>query len=57
MEKSDEMLVKDIKDGQRESYDELMQRHQNKVYHIAYSFAKTEQGAMDITQNIFLKAQ
>ena len=56
MEKSDEMLVKNIKNGQSESYDELMQRHQQKVYHIAYSFAKTEQGAMDITQNIFLKA-
>jgi RNA polymerase sigma-70 factor (ECF subfamily) len=56
LEKSDEMLVKNIKDGHPESYDELMQRHQQKVYHIAYSFAKTEQGAMDITQNIFLKA-
>ena len=50
------MLVKEIKDGQHESYDELMKRHQQKVYRIAYSFAKTEQGAMDITQSIFLKA-
>lgn len=56
MEKSDEMLIKEIKEGQVESYDELMQRHQQKVYRIAYSFAKSEQGAMDITQNIFLKA-
>jgi len=56
LEKSDEMLVKEIKDGQLDSYDELMQRHQQNVYHIAYSFAKSEQGAMDITQNIFLKA-
>ena len=50
------MLVKEIKEGHLESYDELMQRHQQNVYHIAYSFAKSEQGAMDITQNIFLKA-
>jgi RNA polymerase sigma-70 factor (ECF subfamily) len=56
LEKSDEMLVKDIKEGQMDSYNELMQRHQKNVYHIAYSFAKSEQGAMDITQNIFLKA-
>jgi RNA polymerase sigma-70 factor (ECF subfamily) len=56
LEKSDEMLVKEIKNGQQESYDELMQKHQKKVYHIAYSFARSEQGAMDITQNIFLKA-
>lgn len=50
------MLVKEIKEGQINSYDELMQRHQQNVYRIAYSFAKSEQGAMDITQNIFLKA-
>ena len=50
------MLVKDIKDGQLESYDELMQRHQKNVYRIAFSFARSEQGAMDISQNIFLKA-
>ena len=50
------MLIKDIKKGQLESYDELMRRHQQRVYRIAYSFAKSEQGAMDITQNIFLKA-
>jgi RNA polymerase sigma-70 factor (ECF subfamily) len=56
LEKSDEMLVNEIKEGQMESYDELMQRHQKNVYRIAHSFAKNEQGAMDITQNIFLKA-
>ena len=50
------MLVKEIKSGQQESYDELMQRHQQKVYHIAYSFTRSEQGAMEITQNVFLKA-
>jgi RNA polymerase sigma-70 factor (ECF subfamily) len=56
LEKSDEMLVHEIKEGQLDSYDELMQRHQKNVYRIACSFAKTEEGAMDITQNIFLKA-
>jgi len=54
LEKSDEMLVKEIKDGQLESYDKLMQRHQKNVYRIAFSFASSEQGAMDIYQNIFL---
>ncbi len=56
MEKSDEMLVKEIKNGQQESYDDLMQRHQQNIYRIAYSFARSDQGAMDITQNVFLKA-
>lgn len=50
------MLVKEIKDGQLDSYDQLMQRHQQNVYRIAFGFAKSEQGAMDISQNIFLKA-
>jgi RNA polymerase sigma-70 factor (ECF subfamily) len=56
LDKSDNMLIKEIKDGQLQSYDELMQRYQHKVYHIAHSFAKSEHGAMDITQNVFLKA-
>jgi len=50
------MLITEIKEGQLQSYDELMQRHQQRVYHIAYSFTKSEQEALDITQNIFLKA-
>lgn len=56
LDKSDEMLIKEIKDGQLNAYDELMQRHQQNVYRIAFNFAKSDEGAMDITQNIFLKA-
>ena len=55
MQKSDEMLIEEIKNGNAESFDELMQVHQSKVYRIAYNYTKSEQEAMDITQNIFLK--
>jgi RNA polymerase sigma-70 factor (ECF subfamily) len=56
LDKSDDMLIDDIRNGQRESFDELMQRHQHNVYHIAYNFTQTTEDAMDLLQNIFLKA-
>jgi len=54
--KSDDMLINEIKNGQQNSYDELMQRHQSHVYHIAYNFTRSAEDAMDLSQNIFLKA-
>ncbi len=55
MGKTDEMLIEEIRDGDKKSFDELMQKYQQQVYHIAYSYTKTSAGAMDITQNIFIK--
>ncbi len=55
LQRTDEMLIEEIKNGNSESFDELMQVHQRKVYQIAFSYAKSSQEAMDITQNIFLK--
>lgn len=55
MGKTDEMLIEEIRDGNQKSFDELMQKYQQPVYHIAYSYTKTSAAAMDITQNIFLK--
>ena len=55
MGKTDEMLIEEIRDGNQKSFDELMQKYQQPVYHIAYSYTKASAGAMDITQNIFLK--
>ena len=56
MEKTDEMLISEIQEGHLEAYDRLMQHHQNQVFHIAYSYTKNEDQAMDVTQNVFLKA-
>lgn len=56
MGKTDEVLIMEVIEGMRESYDELMRNHQQNIYHIAYSFAKSSDAAMDITQNVFLKA-
>jgi RNA polymerase sigma-70 factor (ECF subfamily) len=49
------MLVQEIQNGNQEAFDKLMQNHQHKVYHIAYGFAKSKEGALDISQNVFLK--
>ena len=54
--KTDDMLIDEIKNGQQTAYDELMQRHQSHVYHIAYNFTKSAEDAMDLSQTIFLKA-
>lgn len=56
MVKSDDMLVDEIKNGNTASYDELMQKHQSHVYHIAYSFTRSSDDAMDLLQTVFLKA-
>jgi RNA polymerase sigma-70 factor (ECF subfamily) len=50
------MLIDEVKNGQQTAYDELMQRHQNHVYHIAFNFTKSAEDAMDLSQTIFLKA-
>jgi len=54
--KTDDMLIDEIKNGDQASYDDLMQRYQNHVYHIAYSFTRSQDDAMDLSQTIFLKA-
>lgn len=48
-------LINSIREGSLESFDQLMLNYQNHVYRIAHNFAKNSDGAMDITQNVFLK--
>ena len=47
----EQTLANDLK-----SFDELMKRYQRLVYSIAFGFGKTYENAMDITQDVFLKA-
>jgi RNA polymerase sigma-70 factor (ECF subfamily) len=55
LQKTDDMLISEIRDGHLKAFDELMQQHQKQVYHVAYSYTKNEDHALDITQNVFLK--
>jgi RNA polymerase sigma-70 factor, ECF subfamily len=54
--KEDHILIEEILSGTLASYDTLMERYQNLIFKIAYSFGKNKENAMDISQNIFLKA-
>lgn len=56
MNKDDYLLIEEILSGNLNSFDHLMERYQNLVYKISLSFGKTKENALDITQNVFLKA-
>ena len=56
LNKEDHVLIEEILGGTLSSYDILMERYQNLIFKISYSFGKNKENAMDISQNIFLKA-
>jgi RNA polymerase sigma-70 factor (ECF subfamily) len=53
---SDDALVDEIHSGSTLAFGVLMKRYERLVYRIAYNHAKNPDSAMDITQNVFLKA-
>jgi RNA polymerase sigma-70 factor (ECF subfamily) len=55
MSASDQELIIRTLDGRLEAYDELMERYQRLVYKLAFGYAKSHEGALDLTQNVFLK--
>jgi len=54
--KDDSLLVEEIRNGSQASFEQLMERHQKQVYRVAYSYARNKEHALDITQNVFIKA-
>jgi len=53
---SDEELVRFAQKGDRGAFEELMERHKQKAYHIAYDFTRDRDDAKDLSQEAFLKA-
>lgn len=53
---SDDALVDEVHSGSTLAFGVLMKRYERLVYRIAYDHAKNPDCAMDITQNVFLKA-
>src|SRR5262245_59520262 len=51
-----EELVALSQQGDRGAFDELIERHKQKAYHIAFSFARDREEAKDLSQEAFLKA-
>jgi RNA polymerase sigma-70 factor (ECF subfamily) len=54
--KDDSTLVSEVRQGSHASFEQLMERHQNQVYRVAYSYARNVEQALDIAQNVFIKA-
>ncbi len=53
---SDEELIKDAIYGNKEAFGELVRRYEKKVYSLAYSILLNKDDAMDISQEVFIKA-
>ena len=53
---ADEELVALAQGGDRRAFEELIARHQQKAYHIAFGFARNRDEAKDLSQEAFLKA-
>lgn len=55
-EYTDEILIKQSRQGQLEAFNQLVLRYQNLVYSVAYRIMGDTQSASDVTQDTFLKA-
>ncbi|WP_425446305.1 RNA polymerase sigma factor [Dethiothermospora halolimnae] len=52
----DKEIVNRCLDGDGDVFKELVTRHKKKIYNIAYKFTFNKEDALDITQEIFIKA-
>lgn len=52
----DEELVSSARQGDRRAFEELVERHKQKAYHIAFDFTRDREDAKDLSQEAFLKA-
>ncbi len=52
---SDEQLIKNILSGDREAFRLLMEKYQQRVFHVAMGFVHSRQDAEDITQEVFIR--
>lgn len=53
---ADEALVALAQTGDRRAFEELIERHKQKAYHIAFGFTRDREEAKDLSQDAFLKA-
>lgn len=52
----DEQLAEALKRGERRAFDELVRRHQGRVYAVAYRITGNRDDALDVAQEALLKA-
>lgn len=56
MSPGDEELVASARQGDRRAFEELVDRHKRRAYHIAFDFTRDGEDAKDLSQEAFLKA-
>ncbi len=56
LETVDELLIKKTLAGSLECFDVLMQRYQKDVFAVARGYTRSPDDALDVCQNVFLKA-
>jgi RNA polymerase sigma-70 factor, ECF subfamily len=54
--RGDEELVASARQGDRHAFEELVERHKRRAYHIAFDFVRDREEAKDLSQEAFLKA-
>ena len=55
VEEEDSQLVERAQDGDRDAFQKLVKRYQDKVYSICYGKLKDEQDSLDVSQDVFVK--
>ncbi len=55
-ETPDRELVARVQGGDMAAYDELIRRHQRKIYQLVYHMTANREDAEDLTQDVFVKA-
>lgn len=53
----DAVLVQRTLAGDRDAFEEIYQRHRRKVFKIAYGMTRSEEDALDVVQDTFVKAR
>ena len=56
MQDNDKFLVERFQQGDNKAFDELVRKYQNKIYELAYRFTHNVEDALDLSQEIFLRA-
>ena len=52
----DRALVRAVLDGNHETFEELVRRHQRHVYQLCYRFSGNHEDASDLAQDVFIRA-
>jgi RNA polymerase sigma-70 factor (ECF subfamily) len=55
-ERPDDVLVEEVRQGNREAFSELARRHQQRIYGLIYGMTRNRSDADDLCQEVFLMA-